>query len=534
MADHVASRADLENLIVTMHAQGWKIRALCKHFKIGRNTVRRILAKNDRQRREGHDPPARSLPRKSSLDRYLPFMRRLLEEFPDITGVRMFEELREAGYTGGITILRDRLRSMRKRPKREPVVRFETEPGRQGQMDWSPYTLPFLRTGKATVQCFSYILGFSRRQYIDFIPNRDFYSLIRRHRDAFEHFCGAPRECLYDGEKTVVLRWEAGRPVFNPSFVAFITHYRCKPVACRPGRPETKGKVEKPFQYVEGNLLNARKFQDLDDLRAMARWWIANKSDPHLHDTTGRVVLDLFMEQELSALNPLPLHPHDCSEVALRICRVDGFIESDTNLYSVPYECVGDILTLKATEREIFVYSQELDLVAHHQREPLGAATKVESPLHRSHPKVRYGFEPVREAFLALGNAAETFAAGLKKEHPRNCGFHARFILQLKETYSSDDIGCALAHAIRYQAFDGKAVERILKARATPRTLESIRNDRAGETLQRALPKIRQRDLNEYSRMLVRQDSRESHGPDNQQNQEPPEDAQALPNGEGP
>jgi transposase len=533
MADYVASREELENLIVAMHAQGWKIRALCKHFKIGRNTVRRILRKNDRQRREGHDVPARSLPRQSRLDPHVPLMRLLLKEFPDITGLRMFEELRDAGYTGGITILRDRLRSMGKRPKRDPVVRFETEPGRQGQMDWSPYTIPFVRTGKSTVQCFSYLLGFSRRQYIDFTPNRDFYSLIRRHRDAFEHFRGAPNECLYDGEKTILLRWEAMRPVFNPAFVAFITHYRCKPVACRPGRPETKGKVEKPFQFVEGNLLNGRKFQDLDDLKAMARWWMANKSDSHLHETTGRVVLELFMEQELSSLNPLPLHPYDCSRVALRVCRVDGFIEFETNIYSVPYECVGDILTFKASEKEIFIYSQELDLVAHHERLPLGAARKVESPLHRSHPKVRYGFEPVREAFLALGDAAEPFAAGLKEKHPRNCGFHARFILQLKETYCSEDIARAMAHAIRYQAFDGKAVERILKARATPRTLESTRNDQAGETLRRALPKIRQRDLNEYSRMLLREDSRESHGPDDQQNQESPEDAQALPDGEG-
>ena len=101
MADFVASREELENLIVTMHAQGWKIRALCKHYKIGRNTVRRILRSHDRRRREGHEVPARSLPRQSRLDPYLPLMRRLIEEFPDITGMRMFEELRDAGYTGG-------------------------------------------------------------------------------------------------------------------------------------------------------------------------------------------------------------------------------------------------------------------------------------------------------------------------------------------------------------------------------------------------------------------------------------------------
>ena len=226
MSVHVGSRAELENLVVTLHAQGWKIRALAKHFHIGRNTVRRILRKHEGQRGQGHEVPARSLPRQSMLDPYLPVMRRLLEEFPDITGLRMFEELRDAGYTGGITILRERLRTMRKRPKRDPVVRFETQPGRQGQMDWSPYTIRFERTGKSKVQCFSYLMCFSRRQYIDFVETRDFYSIIRRHRDAFEYFGGTPKECLYDGEKTVVLRWEAGRPVFNPAFVDFITCYR--------------------------------------------------------------------------------------------------------------------------------------------------------------------------------------------------------------------------------------------------------------------------------------------------------------------
>jgi len=527
---YIANRQELELLIVTMHADGWSIHALSRRFEIGRNTVRRILRKNERNREVGSDVPARKLPRKSRLDPHVSRMQTLLEQFPDITGLRMFEELREAGYEGGITILRDRLRSMRRRPKRDPVVRFETDPGVQGQMDWSPYTIPFTREGKTKVLCFSYILGFSRRQYIDFTLHRDFHTLIRRHRDAFEHFGGVPRQCLYDGEKTIILRWEAGRPVFNPAFVAFITHYRCKPVACRPGRAQTKGKVEQPFQFVENNLLNARRFQDMEDLRATARWWLREKSDPHLHETTNRRVLELFLEQEASALMSLPLHPYDCSEVALRVCRVDGFIEFDTNFYSVPYECVGDILTFKATEHEILIYSQDLDLIARHERLPLGAAKKLENPEHRLHTKVRYGLEPVKVAFWALGDGAQVFLTGLKGKHPRNCGFHARFILQLKEKYCCDDINGALAHAARYQAFDGRSVERILKARATPRTLESIRNDKARQALRSALPEIKQRPLEEYSSLLAGG----LDGRHDENDQQLSKDAQALPHGKSP
>ena len=234
----IASREDLEHQLVTLHAQGWSIRSLSRHFCVGRNTVRRILRKHQSERVQGQDATGRgsTLPRVSKLDPHLPRIRTLLDQFPDITGERVYEELRAEGYEGGISILRERLRSMRPCPKKEPVVRFETDPGLQGQMDWSPYPIRFTRSGKATVLCFSYILAFSRRQYIDFTWHRDFHTLIRRHRDAFDFFDGVPRQCLYDGEKTVILRFEAGYPVYNPAFIAFITHYECQPVAVRRAR----------------------------------------------------------------------------------------------------------------------------------------------------------------------------------------------------------------------------------------------------------------------------------------------------------
>jgi predicted amidophosphoribosyltransferase len=126
----------------------------------------------------------------------------------------------------------------------------------------------------------------------------------------------------------------------------------------------------------------------------------------------------------------------------------------------------------------------------------------VEEPKHHLAPQSRYGLEPVREAFLALGEAAPDFLAGLKHRHPHHCGFHARFILRLKQHYHADDIHAALRHALRYQAYDGKAIERILKVKATPRSLESHRFDQARAILQKALPKITQRELSEYCQLF--------------------------------
>lgn len=541
MVRMVRTREEFEHLVVTLHAEGWKIRALARHFATGRNTIRRIVRKHQTRRNEGHDvltEPTPRTPRASKLDPFVPFIEQQLKAFPRITAQRLYEELQQQGYPGKISILRDRLKTLRPQPKREPIVRFETEPGEQGQMDWSPYTIPFTRTGKTKVQCFSYVLGYSRRHFIDFTLRRDFYTLIRRHRDAFDHFGGVPTQCLYDSEKTVVLRWEAGQPLLNPAFVGFITHYLCRPVICRRGRAQTKGKVERPFQYVEKNLLNARTFQDLEDLRNTAQWWMRERSDPHIHDTTGRAPLELFLEDEQAALTPLPLHPYDCGEVALRVCEMDGFLELETNRYSVPYDYVADILTLKATEHEVFIYSPELTRIAHHERRPAGSRDTLETPAHRTSPKVRYGLEPVRDAFLGLGDGAEAFLAGLQHAHRRNPGFHARAILRLKEHFHCADIHRALQHATRYHAFDAKSIERILRTTAQPRTLESIRNERARSRLRHALPQITQRPLAEYSTLLRGEENDGKHTPTvlNHQSHHPnpSRDAQTDPDGQGP
>ncbi len=252
MALFIRSREELEHLLLDMYSEGWKIRALSRHFKIGRNTVRRILRKHRKQRDEGHDilqDKKSPVPRQSKLDPFKPVLKELLEKFPNITAQRVYQELCEAGYDGGISILRDRLQKIRPRPKREPIIRFETEAGWQGQMNRSSISgrigvltrLVLNAQVRARCSVFPTFWPSPARHYIDFTPHRDFYTLIRRHQDAFAYFGGVPKQCLYDSEKTVVLRWEAGQPVHNPAFVAFITHYNCKPVICRRRRPQTKG-----------------------------------------------------------------------------------------------------------------------------------------------------------------------------------------------------------------------------------------------------------------------------------------------------
>ena len=161
----------------------------------------------------------------------------------------------------------------------------------------------------------------------------------------------------------------------------------------------------------------------------MAKWWMRERSDVHIHDTTKRSPLELFLEQEKAHLLPLPDMPYDTAEVILRVCRMDGIVEFKTNLYSVPLAYVGYILYLKCDEHTVAVYDAALICVATHERLADGSGKTVENPDHRKSKHLRYGLEPVRETFLGLGEGSEVFLNGLQHSNPRNPGFQARYII---------------------------------------------------------------------------------------------------------
>lgn len=492
------SSAETENLVTTLHRRGWSYRRIAKTVGVSRNTVKAIVERVERARQQGHSALPQRVLRPSMLDDYQEQIDDLVDRYPDITAVRLLEELRGKGFTGGYTIVRERLRAVRPRPKRKPVQRFETGPGKQGQQDWSPYTIDFTETGPAKVQCFSFILAFSRRQYIRFGTSLDHYAMLREHVRAAEHFGGMPAEVLYDGQATVLLRWEAGLPLYQPRFLVFATHYGFRPRVLPPGKPEWKGKVERPFQYVEGNCLNARTFRDLAHLNAHAAWWMANTSDPHPHKTTGERPIDRF-EGERAVLSPLPARPFDTAEVGYRVVSEEGFVSWEGTRYAVPYEHLLDLLVVRATEDEVFVYNAEIARVARHprlrnHREPVGCA--------EYHPRRRSRRDPdvLVERLSTMSDVAATFAAGVTKKQ-RYRGQHLARVLALRERYSADDLLAALERAVQYRAFDAAIVTRILEARATPRSLPQTLADEARRRLRSGLPDtdVAPRELDAYT-----------------------------------
>ena len=222
------------------------MRRIAAELRISRYRVRRIIL--DQQDRRGRrmthpDLPTPPASRGSMLDGHIPFVQELLARWPAITAMRVHEELRGRGFTGGYTIVKDLVRRLRPQRRRQPVRAFRDRPGVQAQMDYAVYEIDFTEEGRRRVNLFSYVLGYSRRQYLRFVRSQDFETTIREHVRAFEHLGGVAATCLYDNMKVVVARYEGDEPIYNTRFLAFATHYGYKVWACRRRRPQTKGKV---------------------------------------------------------------------------------------------------------------------------------------------------------------------------------------------------------------------------------------------------------------------------------------------------
>jgi transposase len=464
--------AEAINEIVHRRALGQSIRGIARSMCLSRRAVERALTVQDSARQQGSPHPGlprRRRPRGSIIDDYEEAIGGFIKRYPNITVVRLLEELRALGYQGGYSTLRERVKTLRAPAPAQPILRFETGPGIQAQMDWAVYTIDFSAEGPRRVNLFSYVLGYSRRQYLRFTERQDFETLLREHVRAFEHLGGVAATCLYDNMKTVVDRWEGGEPLYNTRFLAFATHYGFRPRACWPRRPQTKGKVERPFSYVELNLLNGRTFSSLEHLNQTTQVWLTNTADVRTHRETGKRPIDAHAE-ERSHLLKLPGTPYDTARVVYRVVDVEGTVGYESNSYSTPWRFVGRMLPVRVTEHELVVYDPaSLDPVACHPLVP--RQYKGERRIDAAHRPTRDSKEQeevLRERFRELGEAALHFLEGLLRTH-RDGKSQARKALSFLSLYRRDDVLAAIERAVRYHAFSCHSLERILAVQARPR-----------------------------------------------------------------
>ena len=198
-----------------------------------------------------------------------------------------------------------------------------------------------------------------------FVQRQTMPSVLACHRAAFEAIGGVPREILYDRMKTAVIgEDEDGRVVYNRTLGEFAKHYGYLPKACRAYRPETKGKIERPFRYIREDFFLGGVFRYLDDLNAQFNRWLSTVANPRLHATTGRIVNEAFAE-EIQALQPLPLVAFGAVLKLERRISHEGMVSVGGNYYSVPDATRRRVVEVHSLADEIRIFEDDR-LIARH------------------------------------------------------------------------------------------------------------------------------------------------------------------------
>lgn len=319
-----------------LRSEGKSVREIARITGYSRNTVRKYLRNRELITQNPKPRPRRP----SKLEPYLDELHFWMNEGVFNCEV-LLEKLQAKGYTGSRTILKDYVK--RFRPPRRPkaVMRYETEPGEQAQVDWGVFKYRDTHGRERKVNGFVMTLGYSRDMYVEFTNRADVGSFLRCMTNALLHFGGCTKYMLFDNPKIVVLEREKDdEPKWNPLFAAFALTVGFTPRLCRYRRPQTKGKVESGIKYVKGNFWPGRRFTDLTDLNQQALAWCEQKSR-RIHGTTGERPCDR-RSAEKARLQPLP------DPVALarfitetRTVSRDGFVSFDGSRYGVPWRLAG-------------------------------------------------------------------------------------------------------------------------------------------------------------------------------------------------
>jgi len=301
----VGSEAALEMRV--LHRHGKSIREIAREMGVSRNTVRRYLRDEEAERYKPR------LARPTKLDPFKDYIvERLAAAAPErIPGSVLLTELRDRGYGGGYTMLKLFLVALRPKEIAEPVIRFETAPGEQMQVDWA-----VIRRGANRLSVFVATLGWSRAAYVEFVTDERVETLIEAHENAFLALGGTPREVLYDNMRTVVLErhgYGRGRHRFHPGFLDFARHCGFRPRLCAPYRAQTKGKVERFIRYLRHSFyvpLASRLAQeglivDRETANLAVKRWLREVANARMHGTTGEVPAER-LAIERPQLQPVP------------------------------------------------------------------------------------------------------------------------------------------------------------------------------------------------------------------------------------
>lgn len=441
-------RAEMRRLVLV---EGWKIQTVANRYGVHHSTVQRAL--------DIAPKPESSHP--SGLDPFKPYLVQRLTDYPQLTATRLFEELQERGYTQSIAIVRRYVAKVRAPRSRKAYLRIETEPGEQAQVDWGSFGKMRVGATHRPLSVFVMVMSWSRAVFLDFSLDQRMDSFCRMHQRAFKFFDGIPKRVLYDNLKSVVLHHVGTTVQFNPTFLGFASHYLFEPVAAPVRYPEAKGRAEAIIKYIRHSFFYGRSFSSLSDLRAQAAHWRDNVANARLHATVRERPCDRLLV-ERPRLRPLPTRGADTDLVLSAIVSKDCRVRLDTNTYSVPPQCVGLPVHVRADDHVVRIVCDGEQVAEHprcwDRRRAIEDRTHIEKLLERR----TAAREPKRRE--RLENFAPECRIYLREVARRriNLDNEIRKLLRLVAIYGQTEVAGGMAKALAQRTFGANYVRALI------------------------------------------------------------------------
>lgn len=468
---NVAQWAEIRRLSEVEKLSG---RAIALRVGCSRRTVGRALGMQ-----QAPLPGRQVQPRSSVLDPFKPRIKAIVDQYPNLSAVRILEKIsasddQQPGYAGGITQLRNYLRSIRPQAGRvyQDIV---YTPGEAVQIDWGDVGSIKINNTVRRISVFVGVLCYSRILYIEFTLSQRKAEFYRCLDNALQFFGGSPRKVVFDNLKAAVLSGSGRQATLHPEFLALCGHYCIEPIACAARDPESKGMVESNVGYVKRNALQGRddELEKWDDYRYLAVRWRDNVANVRLHDRLKERPIDRFT-RERSALRPLPAVAYNTDELVVTEVRPMARIEFDSNRYTVPPKLARRTVVVRANATEVRVEYQG-EQVASHQR-CYGRRELIADAAHQAEAigmRRRWTATQLTENFRAMGEVAVKFQLRLERQPLRSTVPQMKRILELARLYGRESVLAAMRVAIEYQTCDAAYVESIVQQQRRQQSLPS-------------------------------------------------------------
>lgn len=439
--------------ILEMAAKGVSIRQISRILKVARNTVRNVIKK-------GEDPAQVKV---SRYTQYLPIIKDLYRECRG-NAVRVREEL---VARHNITIPYQTLTwIIRKegigKTKKKRAGEYVFAPGEEMQHDTSPHTIAF-GNHKIKAQCAALVLSYSRKIYVQYYPCFTRFECRVFLAKAFEFMDGTAGKCIIDNTHVIVANGVGPDALITPEMEHFGRIYQTKFEPHWLNNPDRKARVERPFHYIENNFIPGRTFTDWNDLNTQVEEWCNKVSNPK-HKRSLGMSPDAAYIIEKPSLIPLPPVAPPVYKIFYRIVDIQGYIQLETNRYSVPHKLVGEKLEVQKHWDKVVIYNRQ-KMVAEHKRILNRKGTKATLPKH--HPPLNRKISlqgPPKEELLLIGENKELdlYVKNLKNRSRGRGVLNLRRLLNLQRSYPTEPFMAGVSKALQYGLYDLARLEKII------------------------------------------------------------------------